>query len=77
MVTSFKSTFVDWLENRIFADYYINIANELQLNEIKAVLKKYDGVIYPIIKNEGMYNNKPVEIYGFNQLLFTRKIGPY
>ena len=64
MVTSFKSTFVDWLENRIFADYYINIANELQLNEIKAVLKKYDGAIYPIIKNEGMYNNKPVEIYG-------------
>ena len=65
MVTSFKSTFVDWLENRIFADYYINITNELQLNEIKAVLKKYDGAIYPIIKNEGMYNNKPVEIYGF------------
>ena len=65
MVTSFKSTFVDWLENRIFADYYINITNELQLNEIKAVLKKYDGAIYPIIKNEGIYNNKPVEIYGF------------
>ena len=43
MVTSFKSTFVEWLENRIFADYYINIANELQLNKIKAVLKKYDG----------------------------------
>ncbi len=65
MVTSFKSTFVDWLENRIFADYYINITNELQLNEIKTVLKKYDGAIYPIIKNEGMYKNKPVEIYGF------------
>ena len=32
---------------------------------IKAVLKKYDGAIYPIIKNEGIYNNKPVEIYGF------------
>ena len=40
MVTSFKSTFVDWLENRIFADYYINITNELQLNKIKSVLKK-------------------------------------
>ena len=65
MVTSFKSTFIDWLENRIFADYYINITNELQLNEIKAVLKKYDGEIYPIIKNEGMYNKNPVEIYGF------------
>ena len=65
MVTSFKSTFVNWLENRIFADYYININNELQLDEIKAVLKKYDGVAYPIIKNEGIYNKKPVEIYGF------------
>ncbi len=65
MVNSFKSTFVNWLENRIFADYYINITNELQLNEIKAVLKKYGGEIYPIIKNQGMYNESPVEIYGF------------
>ena len=65
MVTSFKSTFVDWLESRIFADYYINITNESQLNKIKAVLKKYEGEIYPIIKNEGMFNKKPVEIYGF------------
>ncbi len=65
MVTSFKSTFVDWLENRIFADYYVNITNELQLNKIKGVLKKYEGEIYPIIKNEGTYNKTPVEIYGF------------
>ena len=35
MVTSFKSTFIEWLENRIFAEYYINIANEGQLNKIK------------------------------------------
>ena len=66
MVTSFKSTFVEWLENRIFAEYYINIANEGQLNKIKDVVKKYDGETYPIIKNKGRYNNKAVEIYGFN-----------
>ena len=65
MVTSFKSTFVEWLENRIFADYYINIANEIKLNKIQAVVKKYDGEAYPIIKNEGSFNDKPVEIYGF------------
>ncbi len=65
MVTSFKSTFVIWLENRIFADYYINIANEKKLNQIQEIIKKYDGEIYPIIKNEGRYNTKSVEIYGF------------
>ena len=65
MVTSFKSTFVEWLENRIFADYYINIANEIKLNEIQAIVKKYNGEVYPIIKNEGSFNDKPVEIYGF------------
>jgi putative ABC transport system permease protein len=66
MVTSFKSTFIEWLENRIFAEYYINIANEGQLNKIKDVVKKYNGETYPIIKNKGRYNNKAVEIYGFN-----------
>ncbi len=66
MVTSFKSTFVEWLENRIFAEYYINIANERQLNKIQDVVKKYDGEVYPIIKNKGRYNGKSVEIYGFN-----------
>ena len=66
MVTSFKSTFVEWLDNRIFADYYINIANERQLNKIQDVVKKYGGEAYPIIKNEGSYNNNNVEIYGFN-----------
>ena len=66
MVTSFKSTFVEWLENRIFAEYYINIANERQLNKIQDVVKKYDGEVYPIIKNKGRYNGKAVEIYGFN-----------
>ena len=45
MVTSFKSTFVEWLENRIFADYYINIANEIKLNEIQAIVKKYSGEV--------------------------------
>ncbi len=65
MVTSFKSTFVEWLENRIFADYYINITNEITLNEIQAIVKKYDGELYPIIKNEGRYGTQSVEIYGF------------
>ncbi len=66
MVMSFKSTFVEWLENRIFAEYYINIANERQLNKIQYLVKKYDGEAYPIIKNTGRYNKKAVEIYGFN-----------
>ena len=30
------------------------------------MVKKYDGEAYPIIKNKGRYNNKAVEIYGFN-----------
>ena len=65
MVTSFKSTFVEWLENRIFADYYINITNKVTLNKIQAIVKKYEGELYPIIKNEGRYGTKLVEIYGF------------
>ena len=65
MVTSFKSTFVEWLENRIFADYYINITNQVTLNKIQAIVKKYDGELYPIIRNEGRYGTKSVEIYGF------------
>ncbi len=65
MVTSFKSTFVEWLENRIFADYYINITNKVTLNKIQAIVKKYDGELYPIIRNEGRYGTKSVEIYGF------------
>ena len=65
MVTSFKSTFVEWLENRIFADYYINITNQVTLNKIQAIVKKYDGELYPIIRNEGRYGAKSVEIYGF------------
>ncbi|MDC3076367.1 hypothetical protein OA328_03735 [Paracoccaceae bacterium] len=65
MVTSFKSTIIEWLDNRIFADYYINITNKMRLNEVEAIVKKYDGELYQIIKNEGKYANKPVEIYGF------------
>ncbi len=66
MVTSFKLTFVEWLENRIFAEYYINITNESQLNKIQDMVKKYAGEAYPIIKNKGRYNDSTVEIYGFN-----------
>ena len=65
MVTSFKSTFISWLENRIFADYYINIANAKQLTEIEKIIKKYSGEIYPIIKNKGKHKTKLIEIYGF------------
>ena len=76
MVTSFKSTFVEWLENRIFADYYINITDEVSLNEIEAIVKKYGGESYPIIKNEGRYVNKPLEIYGFKPSAIYEKNWP-
>ena len=49
MVTSFKSTFIEWLENRIFAEYYINIANEIKLDEIQAIVKKYNGEALSLI----------------------------
>ncbi len=65
MVTSFKSTFVEWLESRIFADYYINITNETNLKKVQAIVKNYDGELYPIVKNKGHYGTKSVEIYGF------------
>ncbi len=76
MVTSFKSTFVEWLENRIFADYYINIANETQLNQIHTLTRKYGGEVYPIIKNEGKYNDKAIQIYGFNPSLIYQENWP-
>ena len=53
------------MDNRIFADFYINIANQTKLNKIETVVKKYEGEVYPIIKNKGKYNGKAVEIYGF------------
>ncbi len=65
MVTSFKSTFVEWLENRIFADYYINVTNEKNLKVVQALIEKYNGELYPIIKNEGRYSTQSVDIYGF------------
>ncbi|MFL2799950.1 MAG: FtsX-like permease family protein [Paracoccaceae bacterium] len=65
MVTSFKTTFVEWLDNRIFADYYINVTNRDKLNEIKSLVEKYDGEVYPIIRNEGRFGTNPIEIYGF------------
>ena len=76
MVTSFKTTFVEWLDNRIFADYYINITNKIKLNEIQSLVEKYDGELYPIIKNEGRYGTKPVEIYGFKPSIVYQENWP-
>ncbi len=76
MVTSFKSTFVEWLEKRIFADYYINIASENNLNKILDLVKKHGGESFPIIKNEGKYNNETVEIYGFKPTIIYEKNWP-
>ena len=76
MVTSFKATFVEWLDNRIFADYYINGVNKIKLTEIQALVEKYDGEVYPIIKNEGRYGKKPVEIYGFKPSVVYRENWP-
>ena len=41
--------------------------SEENLNEeqIQEIVKKYDGELYPIIRNEGRYGTKSVEIYGF------------
>ena len=76
MVMSFKTTFIQWLEKRIFADIYIQITDEKNLVAVKTIVKKYDAESYPIIYGEGRMKNEPLEIYGFKPAEIYEKNWP-
>ncbi len=65
MVMSFKTTFIQWLEKRVFADIYIQITDEKNLAAVMDIIKRHGAESYPIIYGEGRMKNEQLEIYGF------------
>ncbi len=76
MVMSFKTTFVEWLEKRIFADIYIQITGEKNLSEVKRLVKSFGAESYPIVNGKGVMRNQTLEIYGFNPTEVYQKNWP-
>ncbi len=76
MVMSFKTTFVQWLEKRIFADIYIQITDEKNLSEVTRLVKRYDAESYPIVHSEGVMKGETLEIFGFKPTEIYKKNWP-
>jgi putative ABC transport system permease protein len=67
MVESFSKTFTGWLNGRLAADVYLNAANDVQANDIRAWLGRRPDVeaVLPGSRADLQLGGWPTEILGF------------
>ena len=64
MVSSFRQTFVGWLDQRLASELYVTARTEAEAQRIAAFLKDRADAVLPIWHVEGTAAGQPVEIYG-------------
>ena len=64
MVSSFRLTFVDWLDQRLAADLYVTTLDDAQGAEVQAWLSQQGLTVLPIRSKEMQHSTGQIKIYG-------------
>jgi putative ABC transport system permease protein len=64
MVSSFRLTFIGFLDQRLASELYVSARDAEQAAAIVAVATPRTDAVLPILSVEGMVSGQPVEIYG-------------
>ncbi len=64
MVSSFRQTFVGWLDQRLASELYVSARSEKEAAAIGAWLAARADAVLPIAQAEGQIEGQPVTIYG-------------
>jgi putative ABC transport system permease protein len=64
MVTSFRSTFTGWLDQRLASELYLTTRSAAEAAEITAWLQPQVDAILPIVTTEATLMDQPGDIYG-------------
>jgi putative ABC transport system permease protein len=64
MVSSFRLTFVGWLDQRLASELYVTTRTEDEANAVRNWLLPRSDAVLPIWSTEGVVQGQPVQIYG-------------
>ncbi|MDR6101369.1 putative ABC transport system permease protein [Agrobacterium larrymoorei] len=64
MVSSFRMTFIGWLDQRLVAELYVTARNDEEAAHVRAWLPEHADAVLPIFSAEGEVRGKPVQISG-------------
>ncbi len=64
MVSSFRLTFVGWLDQRLASELYITARNQTEADQIREWLAPRSDAVLPIWSTEGRVGGQPVQIFG-------------
>ena len=64
MVSSFRATFIGWLDQRLAAELYVTARTEAEGEELRAFLEPRSDAILPVWYAEATVAGRPARIYG-------------
>jgi putative ABC transport system permease protein len=64
MVSSFRATFIGWLDQRLVAELYVTARTEAEAEELRAFLEPRSDAILPVWYAEDRVAGQPARIYG-------------
>ncbi|WP_264213618.1 ABC transporter permease [Leisingera thetidis] len=64
MVSSFRLTFIGWLDQRLSAEVYVTASSDLQGAELETWLTEHGITVLPIRRSDIRYKGAPLRIYG-------------
>lgn len=64
MVSSFRLTFIGWLDQRLASELYVTAKDDAQGVEIAAWLSTRSDAVLPIRSSKTQYQDKPLFVYG-------------
>lgn len=64
MVSSFRMTFIGWLDQRLVAELYVTARNDEEAARLRAWLPQHADAVLPIFSAQGEVKGKPVQISG-------------
>ncbi len=64
MVSSFRATFIGWLDQRLVAELYVTARTEAEAEDLRAFLEPRSDAILPVWYAEDRVAGQPARIYG-------------
>ena len=64
MVSSFRLTFVSFLDQRLAPELFLQVTNKAQSSELKAFLSERGLEVLPLMSTEAVISKQPAELFG-------------
>lgn len=64
MVSSFRLTFTEFLDQRLFSDLYVTAADAEEARELEEILARRGGTVLPLIRADLTIEGYPARVYG-------------